>query len=161
MFEVGKASLDRRIRAKSLAAPFGDRMQRRILQQLRRRPLDPGVGRLAEAGVKLLHQPRLAQARLPDDERELTLALASALPAPAEEIELLLASDEGGQSARPAASTAATRPNDAIERHRFRYAFELVRAAVLCDKQSGGLPLHRRRDEDRAGLGGALYPCGD
>jgi hypothetical protein len=40
------------------------------------------------------------------------------------------------------------RANDAIERHQFRYAFEFVCAAVLCDKQPCGLPLHRRRDED-------------
>ena len=84
------------VRAEALAAPFGDRVQRRVLQQLRRRPLDPGVRRLAEAAVKLLHQPRLAQARLADNQRELALALAGALPAPGEKIELLLTPDEGG-----------------------------------------------------------------
>jgi hypothetical protein len=34
--------------------------------------------------VKLLHQPRLAQARLADNQRELALALAGAIPASGE-----------------------------------------------------------------------------
>ena len=52
--------------------------------------------RLAEAAVKLLHQPRLAQAGLADDQRELALAVTRALPAPGEKIEFLLAAHEGG-----------------------------------------------------------------
>ena len=96
VLEVGQALFGGQVRAEALPAPFGDRMQRRILQQLRRRPLDPGVRRLAEAAVKLLHQPRLAQARLADDQRELALAFTRAIPAPGEKIELLLTPDEGG-----------------------------------------------------------------
>ena len=96
VLEVGQALFGGQVRAESLAAPFGDRMQRRVLQQLRRRPLDPGVRRLAEAAVKLLHQPGLAQARLADDQRELALALARAIPASGEKIELLLTPDKGG-----------------------------------------------------------------
>ena len=46
--------------------------------------------------MKLLDQPGLAQARLADDQRELALALAGAIPAPGEKIELLLTPDEGG-----------------------------------------------------------------
>ena len=34
--------------AEALAAPFGDRMQRRVLQELRAAPFDPGVRRLAQ-----------------------------------------------------------------------------------------------------------------
>ncbi|HEY4807372.1 MAG TPA: hypothetical protein VIH81_06465 [Roseiarcus sp.] len=71
-------------------------MQRRILQQLRRRPLDPGVQGLAQAAVKLHHQPGFAQAGLASDQRELALALVRALPAPGEKIEFLLTPDEGG-----------------------------------------------------------------
>ena len=95
VLEVGQALFGGQVRAEALAAPFGDRMQRRVLQQLRRRPLDPGVRRLAEAAVKLLHQPRLAQARLADDQRELALAFVRALPAPSEKTEFLLAPHEG------------------------------------------------------------------
>jgi hypothetical protein len=54
------------------------------------------VRRLAQAGVKLLHQPGLAQARLADNQRELALAFARAIPASMEKIELLLAPYERG-----------------------------------------------------------------
>jgi hypothetical protein len=37
ILEVGEAPVGRLIRAEALASPFGDRMQRRILQELRRR----------------------------------------------------------------------------------------------------------------------------
>ena len=45
--EVGKAPLRRNIgTAETLAAPFGDRMERRVLQKLRAAPFDPGVRRV-------------------------------------------------------------------------------------------------------------------
>ena len=161
ILEVGQALVGGQVRAEAVPAPFGDRMQRRILQQLRRRPLDPGVRRLAKAGVKLLHQPGLAQARLADDQRELALAFVCALPAPGEKIELLLTPDERRQRTRAAAPAAAACAHHPIERHGRRHPLELVLAAVLRDKQPGGLALHGRGDEDRARLGGALDPRGD
>ena len=57
--------------------------------------------RLAEPGAKLLDQPRLADARLADNQRELTFARARALPSPAEQIEFLLATDERRQRRAP------------------------------------------------------------
>ena len=45
--------------AEADAAPFRDRVQRRVLQQLRGRPLDPGVRRLRQPRAKLLDQPDL------------------------------------------------------------------------------------------------------
>ena len=96
ILKVGQALFGGQVHAEALAAPFGDRVQRRILQQLRRRPLDPGVRRLAQAAMKLLHQPGLAQTRLADDQRQLALALAGAIPASGEKIKLLLAPDKGG-----------------------------------------------------------------
>ncbi len=96
VLEVGQALFGSQVRAEAVPAPFGDRMQRRILQQLRRRPLDPGVQGLAQAAVKLHHQPGFAQAGLASDQRELALALVRALPAPGEKIEFLLTPDEGG-----------------------------------------------------------------
>src|SRR5208283_4573957 len=54
--------------------------------------------------------------------------------------------DENGDEA---AAPAAARPHDAIERDRRQHALELTRAAVLCDKQPGRLPLHVRGDEHR------------
>ena len=67
VLEVGEALVGGLIRAEALAAPFGDRVQRRILQQLRRRPFDPGVRRLAEPRAKLLDEARLADAGFADD----------------------------------------------------------------------------------------------
>jgi hypothetical protein len=105
-------------------------MQRRILQQLRRRPLDPGVRRLAETAVKLLHQPGLAQARLANDQRKLALALTGAIPAPGEKIEFLTP-DESRQRPHSTAPPTAARANDAIQRHGCRQPLEFVLAAVL------------------------------
>ena len=76
---------------RSAGAPLGDRVQRRILQQLRRRPFDKCVRRLAELQSKLLDEARLADAGLADDLDELPLASRRPLPAPAKEVELLLA----------------------------------------------------------------------
>ena len=101
VLEVGQALFGRQVRAEAVPAPFGDRMQRRILQQLRRRPLDPGVQGLAQAAVKLLHQPGFARAGLASDQRELALALVRALPAPGEKIEFLLTPDEGVRARAP------------------------------------------------------------
>ena len=67
--------------AKALPAPFGDWVQRRVLQKLRGAPFDPGVRRLGELRVELLDEPRLAEAGLADDQHELTFARARALPA--------------------------------------------------------------------------------
>ena len=69
-----RALFGRSVRAEALAAPFGDRMQRRVLQQLRGRPFDPGVRRLAEPALELLDEARLADAGLADNQRELAFA---------------------------------------------------------------------------------------
>ena len=68
--------------AEALPAPFGDRVQRRVLQKLRAAPFDPGVRRLGEPGMKFLDQARFAQARLADDQHQLAVALPRPLPAP-------------------------------------------------------------------------------
>ena len=107
ILEIGEAPVARLIRAEALAAPFGDRVQRRVLQELRRRPFDPGVRRLAERRAKLLDETRLADAGFADDQRELALAIARPLPAAAQQSELILAADEGGQ--RPRAACAPRR----------------------------------------------------
>ena len=109
VLEVGEAPVGRLIRAEALAAPFGDRVQRRILQELRRRQFDKGVGRLAERRAKLLHEARLADAGFADDEHELARASARPLPAPAQQVELLLAPDERGQRPRAGAGRRRSR----------------------------------------------------
>ncbi len=147
VLEVGKALASGGVgAAETLAAPFGDRVQRRILQQLRRREFDPGVRRLAELQAKLLDEARLADAGLADNQRELALASRRPLPAPAQEVELLLAPDQRRQRAGAEAPPAA-RAHDPVERDRRRRAFELVRPALLDDEKTGDLPMHVRRDE--------------
>ena len=116
--------------------------------------------RLAKRRAKLLHETRLADAWFADDERELARAIARPLPAPAQESEFLLASDERGQRPRASAPPAA-RPHDAVKRDRRRHALELIRAAVFGDEQPGSLALHVRGHEHRSWLGGALNPRGD
>ena len=64
LLEIGEALFGRQISAKSLPTPLGEWMERCVLQQLRRRPLDPSVWCLAESRAELLDQPRLANTGL-------------------------------------------------------------------------------------------------
>ena len=141
--------------AEPLAAPFGDRVQRRILQQLRRRPFDPGVRRLAELRAKLLDEPRLADAGLADDEHELALASRAPAPSAGARGRAPPRARRAGVRARAPTRRAAARAHDAKERHRLGHAFERMRAAVLGDKQPGGLPLNGRGDEHEPGSAAA------
>ena len=125
VLEVGETPLVGRVgAAKAQSAPFGERVQGRVLQELRGGPFDPGVRRLGEFCAELLDQARLADAGLADDLHELALAFERARPAARQQRELVLAADERRQGARPAPSAAAARPNDAIERRRLGHAFE-------------------------------------
>ena len=101
--------------AEPLSGPFGQRMQRRVLQKLRGVPFAPGVPRLGEARVKLLDEPRLAEARLADDEDELPIACPRPLPAARQEVQFLLAADER-RKRPPAASPAAAALADNAEK---------------------------------------------
>src|SRR5262249_11475310 len=56
--------------AEALAAPFGNRVQRRVLQKLRAGPFAPGVRRLPQPHVKFLDQARLTQTRFADDQHQ-------------------------------------------------------------------------------------------
>ena len=162
VLEIGEALARGRVGvAETLAAPFGDRVQRRILQQLRRREFGPGVRRLAEARVKLLDEPRLADPGLADDLHELSLTGPRALPAPRQEVKLLRTPHQRGWRSRAAAPPAAARAHDAIKRHRRRHALERVRADVLGDEQPGDLALHGCGGDDRTRIGHALRTGGD
>jgi hypothetical protein len=64
-FEVGETPFGRHVGApKTLAAPFRDRMQRRVLQKLRAAPFDPGVRGVAQPTMKFFNQARFAEPRL-------------------------------------------------------------------------------------------------
>ena len=161
-FQVRKPPLRRHVgAAEPLAAPFGDRVQRRVLQKLRAAPFDPGVRRVAQPGVKFLDQARLAEARLADDQHQLPVALPRPLPAPHQHGDFLVATDERREMALPRAASAAARPHEPEQRHRLGHAFECLAAALLGDEQAGDLALHPRRDHDRARLGQRLHPRRD
>jgi hypothetical protein len=68
-FEVREPSLGGYVSAaEPLSPPFGDRMQRRVLQQLRAAPFEPAVRGLTQPTMKFVDQTRLAEARLADDQ---------------------------------------------------------------------------------------------
>ena len=106
-------------------------MEGRVLKELRGAPLDPGMGRLAETGTKLIDKPRLADAGFADDLDELTLARASPLPAAREQIQLLFAAHERRRRPPTRTPTGAARANDAIETDRFRYVIEVTSRPLL------------------------------
>ena len=138
--------------AETLAAPIGDRVQRRVLQKLRTTPFGPGVRRVAQSGMKFLDQAGFTQSRLADDQHQLALALPRPLPAPHQHGDFLVATDERREMALPGTASAAARPHEPEQRHRLGHAFEFVAAALLGDKQAGDLALHPRRHNDRAWL---------
>ena len=90
-------------------------MQRRVLQELRGAPLDPGVRRICEPRVELLDQPRFAEAGFADDQHELAFARPRALPAAHEQAQFLLAANERRERPRAAPSAAAAGAHDAEE----------------------------------------------
>ena len=95
--------------AEALPAPFGDRMQRRVLQKLRAAPFDPGVRRVGKPGMKFLDQAGFAQPRLADDHHQLAVALPRPLPAPHQHRHFVVAADERGEIALPGTASAAAR----------------------------------------------------
>src|ERR1700733_1907476 len=160
-FEVGEALLGWRIRTKTEPPPFGDWMERRVLQKLRGAPLAPGMRCLRQLRMELFDQPRLAEAGLAYDQHELAFARASALPAAREQPEFFLAADERREGPPAASSAAAAGANDAEELDGPRHALEFARALLLDDKEPRHLSLDIQSDEDRAGLGLRLHPRGD
>src|SRR5262249_35223035 len=111
--------------------------------------------------MKLLDQTRLAQSRLADDQHQLAVALPRALPAPRQYGDFFLAPDERREMTLPRAASAAARPHDPIEDYRLGYAFEVMAATLLGDKQASDLSLYSRRDHDRPRLGQCLRPRRD
>ena len=161
-FEISKPALRRDVdSAKSLLAPLGQRMQRGVLQQLRRGPFDPGMGRLGEPAAKLINKSRLADSGLADDLNELPLAASRALPALDQDPEIVVAPDERRLDARAGATAPTAGAHDTMQNRRARNAFEFMRAFVFDNEQARDLSPHGRRDEHCSRLGGALHPSGE
>jgi hypothetical protein len=152
-FKIGEALFDGQILAKSLPAPFDDRMQRRILQQLRGAPFDPGMRRLRQARMELLDEPRLAEAGLAYDQYELAFACSRPVPAAHQEAQFLLTADKGRDRASAAPSTAAAGADDTKELDRRGYAFEFARGLLLDDEQPCDMALNIHGDQHRTWLG--------
>jgi len=134
-FQIGEALFGGHVSpAKALAAPFGDRVQRGVLQKLRSPPLDPGMRRLPQPRVELVQETRLAEARLANNERELPVARPRALPATQEDAQLLFAADERSQRPDAASPTRPARPHDAIQADRFRRPLKVASALLLGDE---------------------------
>src|SRR5215472_16924180 len=111
VLQVCKSPLRRYVSAaKALAAPFSDRVQRCVLQELQATPLCPGVRRLAQPGMKFLDQARFTYSGLANNQHQLPLALPRALPAPHQHGDLFLATNQGREMALPRAASAAARP---------------------------------------------------
>src|ERR1700722_17020226 len=100
--------------------------------------------------MEALHQPRLADARLADNQRHLALAIQYALPATHKRAQFILASDEGGQPAgrgrRLEASAHSTRLNHTIKLQRRVDAFELLRAEIFDHEQARDQPMRSVTD---------------
>ena len=156
-FELGEPTPRRHLgTSKTGLSPPQDRMQRRVLQELRRTPLDPRVWRLAELASKLFDKPGLADAGLPDNQDKLPFTRAGAFPTAGQDTDVLFAADERRRKPGALPPTPAAYAQNPIERHRRRDALEFVRALVFNDEESGDLPLDGRSDEYGARLGGGL-----
>jgi hypothetical protein len=79
--------------------------------------------------MKLLDEPRLAQAWLADDQDELAFACPSALPSPCQQSQFLLARDERRERPPAAAPSSAAGANDAEELDRLRQALNPTESA--------------------------------
>ena len=107
-FELGQPQLWRDLRtAEPRARPPEDRMERRVLQQLRRTPFDPRMWPLGQLAAKLFNQPGFADAGLTDNQDELSGAGKSGFRTASQDCEVLFAADERGE--KPGASSCAFR----------------------------------------------------
>src|SRR5215471_14530430 len=87
-------------------------MQGRVLQGLQCAPHGPGMGGFSDLCAELLDQPRLADARLADDQHKLRFACARAFPTARQQAQFLLAADEGRKLTHAGAASAAARPHN-------------------------------------------------
>src|SRR6516165_7084678 len=131
-------------------------MQGGVLQELQCAPHGPGMGCFSDLGAELLDEPRLADARLADDQHKLTFACASAFPTARQQTQFLLAADERGQRPRGCPPAAATRPHNEEQIDGFGYAIQLTRAPFLRDEEAWDLAQNVCGDEHRPRLGGGL-----
>src|SRR5262249_8683058 len=131
VLQVGKLPLRRDIgTSKTQAAPLGNRMQRRVLQELRAAPFDPRVRCVAQSSMEFLDQSRLTQTRLADDHHQLAVALLRPLPATHQHRDFFLTANERREMALACPASAPARPYKLEQRYRLGHAFEFMDAAL-------------------------------
>jgi hypothetical protein len=116
---------------------------------------------LGQLAAKLFNQSGLADARLADDQDELTGASKSAFAAASQDCEVFFAADERGEKPGASSAPSTAYPQDAIEIHWRKGSLELMGALVLNDEQPSDLPLDRRRDQHCPRLGQRLHARGN
>jgi hypothetical protein len=119
------------------------------------------VRSIPKTDVKFLDQPRLAEPRLADNQYQLPIALSRSPPAPHQHGDLLVTTDEWCEMALTSPASPAASADDSEQRHRLRYAFEFMAAALLDDEETGDLTLHSCCHNDRTRLGQRLCPRRD
>src|SRR4029077_3045339 len=116
---------------------------------------------LGQLAAKLFNQSGLADARLADDQDELTIARKNAFRAASQDCEVLFAADERGEKPGASSAPSAAYPQDAIEIHWRKGSLELMGALVLNYEQPSNLPQDRRSDQHCPRLGRCLNSRGN
>src|SRR5215831_2082124 len=113
--------------------------------------------------MEALQQARFANARLADDQHYLPFTLPAALPARHQRAQLVLTSDEWGQSTdcgggfEPAAHSA--RSNYLVKLERPFDALQRRRSVILDHEQTRDQPMHSVSDEHSVRFCYRLHPC--
>jgi hypothetical protein len=125
-------------------------------------PQEPGVRLVAEPAPEFMQQARLADARLPHDEDDLSAALGGAVEGCLQGSELASAPAERCQPRVCRGLDPADPPlgQDTERTGRLGLALELELSQVLDFEQAGDEPVGRLRDQDSVGRRRLLQPGG-
>ena len=134
-FELGQV-FGRRLRlVEAQAAPRGERVERRVLQQLRRAPVYRRVSGFRDPCLELLEEAGLANSWLADDENELARAGSGAVPSIEEKFQILDAAGKRGQVFVAGRLAAGANPHDTVEMDRVRAPLRLLKPRSLTMKR--------------------------
>ena len=129
------------------------------------RRLDPGVRGARDLFTEALHQTRLADSRLADDQRHLAFTFDGTLPSTHQQAQFVFAPDKRSQSTRcrgrfePPAYSAGL--DYTVKLDRPFNPLERLRSAILDHEQPGDQPMRIRAYQYRARSGGRLHARGN
>src|SRR6516164_1677144 len=103
--------------AETLAAPFGNRVQWRVLQELGTVPFSPGMRHFTQAVMKFLYQARFAQPRLADNHHQLPVASPCSLPTAHQHGDFLVTPHKRREVALARAASTAACPDEPEQCH--------------------------------------------